>query len=122
MHVLTDHVRSEQPDLPIVLFGHSMGSFLAQGVVQRWGADYAGLVLSGTTGGLDVDPDTMKLVHDLGSGDAEGEPSMVIGAMFGGFNAPFDAPDATGFEWLSRDPAEVQAYADLVDWIRARVA
>ncbi len=112
MHVLTEHARAQHPDLAIILFGHSMGSFLAQGVVQRWGDEYAGLVLSGTTGGLAVDADTMKVVHDLGEGDAQGEPSMVIGAMFGGFNEPFDSPDASGFEWLSRDPAEVQAYVD----------
>ncbi len=32
--------------------------------------------------------------------------------MFAAFNEPFDEPGATGFEWLSRDEAEVQAYVD----------
>jgi alpha-beta hydrolase superfamily lysophospholipase len=32
--------------------------------------------------------------------------------MFAGFNAAFDGPGATGFEWLSRDAAEVRLYVD----------
>ena len=32
--------------------------------------------------------------------------------LFGKSNEPFDGPDATGFEWLSRDPAQVQRYVD----------
>ena len=50
MHVLTERIRAEHPDVPVVLFGHSMGSFLAQEYFQRWGDKLAGLVLSGTSG------------------------------------------------------------------------
>ena len=112
VHVLTRHIAGVHPGLPIVLFGHSMGSMIAQGYVQRWGADLAGLVLSGTTGGLGLDDDTLGLVVALGEGEGADQPSEVFAAMFAGFNQPFDRPDASGFEWLSRDAAEVQKYVD----------
>jgi len=38
-------------------------------------------------------------------------PSTVFASMFTGFNQPFQ-PAKTGFEWLSRDEAEVQKYVD----------
>jgi len=112
LHVLTEHIAAAHPGVPIVLFGHSMGSMMAQGYLQRWGDDLAGLVLSGTTGGLALDDATLGLVVALGEGDGADQPSEVFAAMFGGFNEPFAADDATGFEWLSRDGAEVQKYVD----------
>ena len=39
------------PGLPIFLFGHSMGSFLARDYAASYGADLKGLLLSGTAGG-----------------------------------------------------------------------
>jgi alpha-beta hydrolase superfamily lysophospholipase len=112
LHVLTEHIAEAHPGVPIVLFGHSMGSMMAQGYLQRWGDDLAGLVLSGTTGGLALDEATLGLVVALGEGDGADQPSEVFAAMFGGFNEPFASDDATGFEWLSRDGAEVQQYVD----------
>ena len=32
--------------------------------------------------------------------------------LFGSANKPFDGPDATGFEWLSRNADEVAKYVD----------
>jgi len=110
MHVLSGRIRAEHPDVPLVLFGHSLGSMLAQGYLQRWGDEIDALVLSGTTGGLGLDEATLALVVGLGEGDGADQPSEVFSAMFAGFNEPFAGPDATGFEWLSKDPAEVAKY------------
>ncbi len=111
-HRLTEHIRAELADIPVVLFGHSMGSFIAQAYLQRWGSELAGIVLSGTSGGLDLDDATMAMIVGVGNSEASDEPSEVFAAMFGGFNEPFAGPDATGFEWLSRDAAEVRKYVD----------
>jgi alpha-beta hydrolase superfamily lysophospholipase len=111
-HRLTQHIAVEHPGVSIVLFGHSMGSFIAQAYLQRWGGDLAGLVLSGTSGGLGLDDATVGMIVGLGEGEGADQPSEVFGAMFTGFNEPFTSDDATGFEWLSRDGAEVQKYVD----------
>ena len=80
-------------ELPVFLFGHSMGSFAAQSVLLDHSGQYAGAVLSGSTA-LDV--------IAAGMADAEGPVGLEA------FNAGFE--HRTGFEWLTRDEAEVDAY------------
>ena len=111
-HELTEHIAGEHPGAPIVLLGHSMGSMLAQAYLQRWSDDVAAAVLSGTTGGSALDDTMLGAIVALGDGDSADQPSEVFAGMFADFNEPFSGPDATGFEWLSRDEAEVQAYVD----------
>ncbi|KQX74204.1 alpha/beta fold hydrolase [Aeromicrobium sp. Root472D3] len=89
---LGEQLRDQHPDLPLVLFGHSMGSFATQHVLLERSDLYDAVVLSGSTA-LDV------LAAGMGDGPV-GDLSA--------FNAPFD--DRTGYEWLSRDEAEVDAY------------
>ena len=90
--VLVERIHDRLPDLPVVLFGHSMGSFAAQQYVLDHSNRIAGLVLSGTAA-----IDLLEPALDLDSP-----------IDLSGFNAPF--PDRTGFEWLSRDEAQVDAY------------
>lgn len=80
------------PELPLYLIGHSMGSFAAQNLLPEFSERYDGVVLTGSTA-IDV------MAAQMGSGPA-GDLSV--------FNAAFE--NRTGYEWLSRDEAEVDAY------------
>ena len=54
LHDLRRHllqVKKWFPNLPVFLFGHSMGSFLARDYAANYGAELQGLILSGTAGG-----------------------------------------------------------------------
>jgi alpha-beta hydrolase superfamily lysophospholipase len=89
---LTARIRQDEPELPLGLFGHSMGSFATQQHLLDHDEDADSVVLSGST-------EVGWLVPVL---DTD-EP-----ADLSTFNEPFD--HRTGFEWLSRDEAEVDAY------------
>jgi alpha-beta hydrolase superfamily lysophospholipase len=102
--------RGEHPGKPVFLFGHSMGSVLAQRFIQQHGTDVAGAVLSGSFGSIDHLDAVLQVADEAAAGAAAAHPSDLQPAMFAGFNAAFDAK--TGFEWLSRDDVEVRTYVD----------
>lgn len=107
---------SQYPELPVVLFGHSMGSMLSQMFVERYGNLLDALVLSGTPGA--AHPFQAWLIHTIARferwrlGD-KATSALLQTLLFGGSNKDFDdEPDATGFEWLSRDAGQVKLYVD----------
>ena len=89
---LNTRIRQDNPALKVALFGHSMGSFASQQYVLDHSGDIDALILSGTT-------EVSGLAAMLDSD----EP-----ADLSAFNAPFE--NRTGYEWLSRDESEVDAY------------
>jgi alpha-beta hydrolase superfamily lysophospholipase len=108
---LTAIIKENHPDLPVFLFGHSMGSYMAQQYIQNWGADLAGVILSGTSGLSVIDPAVIPLAEQAAQGEAINQPSELFAGLFAGMNAPFE-PANTPFDWLSRDEDEVQKYID----------
>jgi len=85
--------RSEFPGLPLVMMGHSMGSFALQQYLLEHSDELAGAVLSGTSA-IDV----------IAAGI---DPTQEVDLS--AFNAPFE-PARTESDWLSRDPDEVDRY------------
>lgn len=108
---LNRRIADEHPGLPMVLLGHSMGSFMVQDVIGRHGDALAGAVLSGSSG----KPGTLAKLGALIARTERlrlgrrGRSKLLMGLSFGGFNKAFE-PARTPFDWLSRDPAEVDKY------------
>lgn len=109
--VVRDAAAARWPDAPLVLFGHSMGSYIAQAALMRNPGQAQALVLSGSTS-------APRLRLWLGRVAAWLEawrhgrryPSPALNAQaFGSFNRRFE-PARTDFDWLSRDEAEVDRY------------
>ena len=94
MAALTKAAKREIPGKPLILLGHSMGSFASQLYLLDHASELTALVLSGTAA-LD------KLLETLLAGG--GPVTLEL------LNAPFE-PARTSFDWLSRDDAEVDAY------------
>jgi alpha-beta hydrolase superfamily lysophospholipase len=84
----TQLIRSENPDLPLVMLGHSWGSFLAQKLLNLHPEAYDGVVLSGSA---------LLWPGSLNAGD---------------LNAPWKAKDAMGTEWLSSDLSVGKAFIE----------
>ena len=110
--ILADGVRMKEayPDLPLFLFGHSMGSFIARLALSR-DADglYAGGMISGTGGsvsGVGAGLLLEKLVSAVRGEHAYSD--LIQNIMFGGYNRR--CPGRTEFDWLTRDNARVDDY------------
>jgi alpha-beta hydrolase superfamily lysophospholipase len=104
---LRDVVAREYPGKRVVLFGHSLGSAIAQDYMTRYGHSVDAYVLSGTFYGPPPPDEVLKAADDAAQ-RAPLETSQMFAGLFVGFNKPFS--DKPGFEWLSRDPAEVARY------------
>ncbi|WFU46146.1 alpha/beta hydrolase (plasmid) [Bradyrhizobium sp. CB82] len=89
---LTERAREENPDLPLLLLGHNMGSFAAQRYVIDHSHEIDGLILSGS-----------------GALDRLARSALLPPAGNNLFNAAFE-PARTPFDWLSRDRATVDAF------------
>ncbi len=85
---LTELIRAENPGLPLVVLGHSGGSFIAQMVVNDHPDGFDGIVLSGS---------------------AYRMPGWI---RTGGHNKTWDGPGSTGLEWLASDPSVGAAFRD----------
>ena len=99
------------PGLKRVFFGHSMGSFLGQTYIAEHGAELAAAILSGTSG---PPPTILALgkrvvAFERWRQGPRGKSGLVQALLFGEQNKPFK-PARTAFDWLSRDPAEVDKY------------
>jgi len=91
--LLVSLIRDQQPGLPLVLLGHSMGSFAVQQYLLKHSDRVDAVVLTGTTA-----LDQLEPALDL-------DKPIDLAA----FNAAFE-PARTEFDWLSRDEAIVDAY------------
>jgi len=81
-------VRTDNPDLPIVLLGHSWGSLMVQDVLNRHSDEYDLAVLTGTA---------HRTFAHMNSGD---------------LNVKHKHLGTTGYEWLSRDPQVAEDFVE----------
>ena len=93
-------------DIPVVLFGHSMGSLIALAYLANHSEGLAGAVLCGIP--ADVN-DVTALAELLDGVAAAGMRDQPASELLGQNNAAFE-PARTPFDWLSRDPDEVDRY------------
>jgi alpha-beta hydrolase superfamily lysophospholipase len=77
---LSELIKAENPNRPLVLLGHSWGSFIAQKIINKQSDMYDAAILSGSA---------LTMPGYLATGD---------------FNKVWKKlPGSTGYEWLSRD-------------------
>ena len=96
LHTFAGMVRGWHPGSPIFMFGHSLGALISVNYVLDYPTGLAGVVLSGTSVQMpdDVTPLTLFIAKALSA------------------LAPRAPVQALEAQWISRDPAVVEAYVN----------
>jgi len=105
------HIRARDPDTPVVCFGHSMGSIIALNFALRHPERVDALACWNAgveTGALARASRVILAVERLLRG-RNGISALTRKLTFETWNKAF-APNRTAFDWLSRDPDEVDLY------------
>jgi alpha-beta hydrolase superfamily lysophospholipase len=106
-----NHAAYDYPACPLIVLGHSMGSFLVRDLIQDGADDVDGVILSGTSffdplplvigkwiAGLEI------LVHGQ-----RHRSKRLYRMTFGAYNQHLESPQ-TPFDWLTRDHEQVEKY------------
>ena len=111
MQLMAD-TKAEYPDVPYILFGHSMGSFMARTILARYpDSGIAGAIICGSAwmpGGVVGAGKTVAGLICKTSGERNPSPFLQK-MMFGGYNKKIEHP-RTPSDWLTRDNQIVDAY------------
>ena len=110
VHTLTERLKNEYRGLPLVLLGHSMGSFVARRYLEKYPDAADAAIISGT-GGPDSPTGFGKLLTKtmmLFKGERY-RSELVKSIAFMGYNKHFEAENCKD-AWISRDREIVERY------------
>ncbi len=111
IYLLTQTIRSKHPDLPVFVFGHSMGSFLTRDYISKCHQGIKGVILSGTSGNMGSLPNFGIALATLLSfvKNKKTKSPLLDKLVLGNLNKAFK-PAVTPLDWLSRDKEAVEKY------------
>lgn len=102
-HTLTCLMRAEYPNVPVVLYGHSMGSFVARMYLTRYGEELVGALISGTAGPGQPTGVALRLARMIGRTKGLHHRSRLLtGLAFGAYNKKFEGENDV-LSWLTSE-------------------
>lgn len=107
LHEISKIAKQEHPHMPLLLLGHSMGSFIARVYLQQYSEVIDGVILTGTGYFPTL---TSKAGQRMAAMLPRKEASGIMNTIaFGNYNKRIKHKN-TPFDWLSRDTAAVEKY------------
>lgn len=102
----------QYPELPVVLLGHSMGSFVARRYIQLYSQTISQVILSGTGSNSEFTAHAaIALAAYREDKFPKEQPDVFLNNLvFGNYSKQF--PDEGEFAWLSRDVESVADYEE----------
>lgn len=112
-HKVTEFVKKNEGDVPLVILGHSMGSFITRRYIQLYDEDISAAVISGTGDSQGAIGVLGKLIaQTISKFKGKTYQSKLLNDMsFGSYNKQFK-PVRTEMDWLSRDEKQVDFYVN----------
>lgn len=105
-------VKSAYPSIPIVIAGHSFGSFVTQEYIERYGKTVDAAVLIGSAGpNASIAAASVLANINCFFKGRKSAAKLMNALVFGSYNNGIKAAK-TEFDWLSRDSDEVKKYID----------
>lgn len=113
LHEVTNLIKKEHEGLPIVIFGHSMGSFALRHYLTRYGESIDGAIICGTGDNPQwLNKAALQLAKlECKLKSPRHRSKLLTNLSFGSFNKQFK-PNKTEFDWLNRDEIEVYKYIE----------
>ena len=111
VHSLKELTRAQYPNVPYIILGHSMGSFILKNYLCTYGEGLDGAIVMGTgmqPGALVAAGKLMVALCRMFKGEKKAGDLLNVIA-FGSYNNRFK-PAKTQFDWLSKDEAVVDRY------------
>jgi len=110
-YILTGIIRDRYPDLPLFLYGHSLGSLIVRDYAAKYGSGLSGLILCGTAGIYPVPEDVVTeldaaIAEDRGE---EAAPNLFRRVM--GWRNERCGEIIYGNEWICTDREVQKAHA-----------
>lgn len=109
VHTLTEIMQKQYPNIPYILMGHSMGSFVARDFLSHYSHQISGCILSGTSGKNILSAFGANTAQQLANLYGSKHQSVLLRHVaIGTYNKGYG--DLGQEHWLSRDPKVVEKY------------
>jgi alpha-beta hydrolase superfamily lysophospholipase len=110
-HLITKLIQNTYPSLPIIVLGHSFGSFVAQEYLTRYSNQIHAMILSGSAmqKGLQITLGSLIASIQYHLSDERKPDNLLTLLSFGTYNKKF-TDSVSAFRWLSSDKNEVEKY------------
>ena len=105
---VTDLIKVENPGKKIVLFGHSMGSFLARLYLAKYSDQVDAAIICGTAGPNPAIGPALAMTKVLSGTSSKKDGKLMNSMAFGTYNKT--TSKRTAFDWLSYNEENVDTY------------
>lgn len=109
---MTRLAKKELPGVPVILFGHSMGSFVARAYLAKYSDEIKAAIICGTSGPNPAAGMGILMANVIGNYSGFNKKSDFLNNIaFGAYNKKFlETEEDLGFNWLSVNRENVEKY------------